>query len=102
MSKTPSNRGQYGCSLLARARLLSPWAWWNNVGWLVAGPLEEVSIPSGNGPTRWETRTVSTDIGTRDGEGRHRLEAIRRALLEPLALSASGHERMVDGRATSG
>jgi len=37
----------------------------------------------------------------RDGEGRHRLEAIRQALLELVASSASGHERMVNGRAAA-
>ena len=34
----------------------------------------------------------------RDGEGRHRLEAIRQALLELVASSATYHERMVNGR----
>ena len=37
----------------------------------------------------------------RDGEGRHSLEAIRQALLELAALSASGHERMVNGSAAA-
>ena len=43
---------------------------------------------------------VGTDMGIRR-EQALRLTAIRQARLEPLALSASGHERMVNGWAAA-